>query len=127
METTTRVALVAGASKGIGAETARSFAREGYAVVLGARDTDALAAVVGEIEAAGGQAVGAATDVGDADSMRALVDLAVATYGRLDAAFNNATDGPMPAPLADIDPEGFDLGIRTNVRGTFLGMKWEIP
>jgi NAD(P)-dependent dehydrogenase (short-subunit alcohol dehydrogenase family) len=59
--------------------------------------------------------------------MRALVDLATSTYGRLDAAFNNATDGPMPAPLAEIDPEGFDLGIRTNIRGTFLGMKYEIP
>src|SRR6185369_16439329 len=56
-----------------------------------------------------------------------LVDLAIDSYGRLDAAFNNATDGPMPSPLADIDPEEFDLGIRTNVRGTFLGMKYEIP
>jgi NAD(P)-dependent dehydrogenase (short-subunit alcohol dehydrogenase family) len=122
-----RVALVAGASRGIGADTAKAFASAGYAVVLGARDTDALARVVDEIVAEGGQAVAAATDVGDVASMRALVDLAVDTYGRLDAAFNNATDGPMPAPLADIDPEEFDLGIRVNVRGTFLGMKFEIP
>jgi NAD(P)-dependent dehydrogenase (short-subunit alcohol dehydrogenase family) len=122
-----RVALVAGASRGIGADAARAFARAGYAVVLGARDTDALARVVDEIVGEGSQAVAAATDVGDVASMRALVELAVATYGRLDAAFNNATDGPMPAPLADIDPEEFDLGIRVNVRGTFLGMKFEIP
>src|SRR5881275_123134 len=54
-------------------------------------------------------------------------DGAPSTFGRLDAAFNNATDGPMPAPLADIDVDEFDLGIRTNVRGTFLGMKFEIP
>src|SRR6266540_3469293 len=47
--------------------------------------------------------------------------------GRLDAAFNNATDGLMPAPLADLEPEGFDRAIRTNIRGTFLGMKYEIP
>jgi len=58
--------------------------------------------------------------------MRNLVDRAVATYGRLDAAFNDATDGPLPAPLADIDPEEFDRGIATNIRGTFLGMKFEI-
>jgi NAD(P)-dependent dehydrogenase (short-subunit alcohol dehydrogenase family) len=122
-----RVALVAGASRGIGAETAKAFARAGYAVVLGARDTDALASVVDDIDAAGGAAVAAETDVGDVDSMRALVDLAVDTYGRLDAAFNNATDGPMPSRLADIDPDEFDVGIRTNVRGTFLGMKFEVP
>src|SRR6186713_3293092 len=95
-----RVALVAGASRGIGADTAKAFARAGYAVVLGVRD---------------------------AESMHALVELAVQEYGRLDAAFNNATDGPMPSPLAEIDPDEFDLGIRTNVRGTFLGMKFQIP
>lgn len=125
--TINRVALIAGASRGIGADTAKAFARAGYAVVLGARDTDALGLVVKDIEAAGGRAVAAATDVGDANSMRALVQLGVDTFGRLDAAFNNATDGPMPAPLADIDVDGFDRGIRTNVRGAFLGMKYEIP
>jgi len=122
-----KVALVAGASRGIGADTARAFARDGYAVVLGARDHEALAGVAADIEQDGGRAVIAVTDVGDTDSMRALVDLAVTTYGRLDAAFNNATDGPMPGPLADLDPDEFDRGIRTNVRGTFLGMKYEIP
>src|SRR6188472_161061 len=122
-----RVALVAGASRGIGADTARAFARDGYAVVLGARDDAALASVAADIEQRGGRAVTAVTDVGDPDSMRGLVELAVSTYGRLDAAFNNATDGPMPSPLADIDPDEFDLGIRVNIRGTFLGMKYEIP
>jgi NAD(P)-dependent dehydrogenase (short-subunit alcohol dehydrogenase family) len=122
-----RVALVAGASRGIGSDTAKAFARAGHAVVLGARDADALARVVDDIETSGGRAVAAKTDVGDADSMRALVELALDSFGRLDAAFNNATDGPMPSPLADIDPDEFDLGIRTNIRGTFLGMKFEIP
>ena len=124
---TRKVALVAGASRGIGADTARAFARDGYAVVLGARDDAALASVAADIEQRGGRAVTAVTDVGDPDSMRGLVELAVSTYGRLDAAFNNATDGPMPSPLADIDPDEFDRGIRTNVRGSFLGMKYEIP
>jgi NAD(P)-dependent dehydrogenase (short-subunit alcohol dehydrogenase family) len=124
---TERVALVAGASRGIGADVARAFAAAGYAVVLGARDTNALQHVVDDITAAGGRAVAGATDVGDESSMRALVERAVGTFGRLDAAFNNATDGPMPAPLADIETAEFDRGIRTNVRGTFLGMKYEIP
>jgi NAD(P)-dependent dehydrogenase (short-subunit alcohol dehydrogenase family) len=122
-----KVALVAGASRGIGADTAKAFAAAGYAVALGARDTRALQKVAGEIEAAGGHAVAAAIDVGDDGSMRSFVSLAVDAFGRLDAAFNNAADGPMPAPLAEIDPDEFDGGIRTNVRGTFLGMKHQIP
>src|SRR6266571_5725048 len=103
-----RVALVAGASKGIGAAAAEAFAAAGAAVVLGARDIAALESVAKRIEAAGGRATAVRTDVADAESMRGLVDAAVATHGRLDAAFNNATDGPLPAPLADIDAAEFD-------------------
>jgi NAD(P)-dependent dehydrogenase (short-subunit alcohol dehydrogenase family) len=120
------VVLVAGASRGIGAETALAFARAGYDVVVGARDADALQQVVARIEASGGAAVAAVTDVGDDVSMAGLVDLATETFGRLDAAFNNASDGPMPAALAEVDLDGFDRAMRTNVRGTFLGMRYEI-
>lgn len=123
---TGRVALVAGASRGIGAEAARAFARAGAAVVLGARDESALASVVASVEAAGGRAVARVTDVGDPASAEALVATALDRYGRLDAAFNNATDGPLPAPLHAIDVDEFDRGIRTNVRGTFLGMKYQV-
>jgi NAD(P)-dependent dehydrogenase (short-subunit alcohol dehydrogenase family) len=122
-----RVALVAGASKGIGAATAEAFAAAGAAVVLASRDLTALNSVASRIEAAGGRALPVRTDVSDTESMRNLVDQAVATFGRLDYAFNNATDGPKPAPLADIDPDEFDRGIATNIRGTFLGMKFQIP
>jgi NAD(P)-dependent dehydrogenase (short-subunit alcohol dehydrogenase family) len=122
-----KVALVAGASKGIGAAAAEAFAAAGAAVVLGARDTAALNAVASGIEARGGRALAVGTDVTDAESMRHLVDQAVSAFGRLDAAFNNASAGPLPALLADIDPSEFDVGIATNIRGTFLGMKYEIP
>jgi NAD(P)-dependent dehydrogenase (short-subunit alcohol dehydrogenase family) len=122
-----RVALIAGASKGIGAATAEAFAAAGAAVVLAARDTAALKSVAAGIETRGGRALAVGTDVTDADSMRRLVDQAVSTFGRLDAAFNNAAAGPLPAPLAEIDPDEFDLGIATNIRGTFLGMKFQIP
>jgi NAD(P)-dependent dehydrogenase (short-subunit alcohol dehydrogenase family) len=121
-----RVALVAGASRGIGAVTARAFAQAGAAVVLAARDEAALKEVADGIRVGGGQALAVKTDVGDAASVEQLVAQAVETFGRLDAAFNNATDGPMPAPLAEIDPDGFDRAIRTNIRGTFLGMRYEI-
>src|SRR6516225_10431567 len=122
-----RVALVAGASRGIGAATAEAFAAAGAAVVLGARDLPALESVAQRIESRGGRALAVRADVADVDSMQNLVGRGVAAFGRLDAAFNNATDGPMPAPLADIDPAEFDRGIATNIRGTFLGMKFQIP
>jgi NAD(P)-dependent dehydrogenase (short-subunit alcohol dehydrogenase family) len=122
-----KVALVAGASRGIGAVTAHAFAQAGAAVVVAARDKDALEQVAGGIRADGGRALAVPTDVGDPASVEQLVQQAEATFGRLDAAFNNATDGPMPAPLAEIDPEGFDRAIRTNIRGTFLGMKYQLP
>ena len=122
-----RVALVAGASKGIGAATAEAFAAAGAAVVLGARDTAALEAVASGIRSRGGQALAVGLDVTDSASVRRLVEAALDRFGRLDAAFNNASAGPLPAPLADIDPGEFDLGIATNIRGTFLGMKFQIP
>jgi NAD(P)-dependent dehydrogenase (short-subunit alcohol dehydrogenase family) len=122
-----KVALVAGASRGIGAVTAQAFARAGAAVALAARDQKALDEIAEGIVAGGGTALAIQTDVGDPDSAEQLVRRTVDAFGRLDAAFNNATDGPMPAPLADLDLDGFDRAIRTNVRGTFLGMKYQIP
>ena len=121
-----RVALVAGASRGIGAVTAQAFAAAGASVVLGSRDIGALESVANDIEAGGGRAMAVQADVTDVDSMQALVGQAVTAYGRLDYAFIHAAGGPMPAPLADLDPAEFDLGIATHIRGTFLGMKFQI-
>ena len=125
-EFTGKVALVAGASRGIGAETARAFARAGAAVVLGARDELALGAVADGIRSVGGRALAVRADVTDPSSVDALVRAALDTYGRLDAAFNNATDHGMPAPLADVEPGDLDRVLTTDVRGTFLGMRAQI-
>ena len=118
-----KVALVAGASRGIGAATARAFAD---AVVLGSRDERALAEVAAGIRDKGGQALAVGTDVTDPASVERLVAGAVDEYGRLDAAFNNASNGPPPTPQADLDPAEFDRVIDSNVRGTFLGLRYEI-
>jgi NAD(P)-dependent dehydrogenase (short-subunit alcohol dehydrogenase family) len=123
---TGKVALVAGASRGIGAVTARAFSDAGAAVVLAARDAAALEGVARSIRDAGGRALAVPADVADSAAVERLVRLTVEKLGRLDAAFNNATDGPPPAPLAEIDPDGFDLALRGNVRATFLGMKYQI-
>jgi len=121
-----KVALVAGASRGIGAATAQAFAAAGAAVVLGARDIAALESIADGIVAGGGRAIAVRADVTDEGSMRDLAGQAMTAFGRLDMAFNNASGGPLPAPLADIDTAEFDLGIATNIRGTFLGMKFQI-
>src|SRR5688572_22157707 len=101
-----KVAIVTGASRGIGAATARAFARAGAAVVLAARDEDALASVAEHISAAGGRALVVPTDVGDAASVERLVARTVDAYGRLDIAFNNAAGGGhVPTPLAEVAVE----------------------
>jgi NAD(P)-dependent dehydrogenase (short-subunit alcohol dehydrogenase family) len=122
-----KVALLIGASRGIGAQTAKVIARSGAKVVLAARDEDALAAVVAEVQAAGYEARFMSVDVGDEQSVERLVQYTVDQFGRLDIAFNNATDGPSPKPLADMSVDEFDRAIRTNIRGTFLAMKFQVP
>jgi len=122
-----KVALVVGASRGIGAITAKALARAGAKVMLAARDANALETLVDEIRSEGHEAGFVTVDVGDETSVEHLTERVLVQFGRLDVAFNNATDGSNPRPLADTDVEGFDRAIRTNIRGTFLGMKHQIP
>jgi NAD(P)-dependent dehydrogenase (short-subunit alcohol dehydrogenase family) len=122
-----KVAIITGASRGIGAAAARTFARAGAAVVLAAREERAMASVAQEIVAAGGQALVVPTDVGDPASVEQLVRQTIEAYGHLDAAFNNAGDGHLPTPLADIAVDDFDRVLKVNLRGVFLAMRHEIP
>jgi len=122
-----KVAIITGASRGIGAAAARVFAQAGASVVLAARNADALEVVAAGIRASGGQALAVPTDVGDALAVERLVKQTLDMYGRLDAAFNNAGEGHMPTPLADLTMEDFDRAIRGILKGTFFSMKYEIP
>jgi NAD(P)-dependent dehydrogenase (short-subunit alcohol dehydrogenase family) len=122
-----RVALVTGGSQGIGAGVAAAFVQAGAAVAISARGNERLQQTLAELRKAGGRALAMPADVTDEDAVRGLVERCVEEFGRLDFAVNNATDGPMPAPLADIPSDGFSLGIQTNLNGTFFSMKHEIP
>jgi NAD(P)-dependent dehydrogenase (short-subunit alcohol dehydrogenase family) len=122
-----KVAIVTGASRSIGAASARAFAEAGAAVVLAARTAPAISAIADEINRGGGKAIAVPTDVTDPQSVARLIEETVKTFGRLDVAFNNAGAGQMPKPLAEISFEDFEAGLKSNLYGAFLGMKYEIP
>lgn len=122
-----KVALVTGASTGIGRATALAFAREGARVVVADVNTERGPETVRAIEQAGGKAAFAKCDVSRGADVEAAVKLAVATWGRLDVAFNNAGIEGAQAPCADYPEDSFRRVIDVNLTGAFLCMKHEIP
>jgi NAD(P)-dependent dehydrogenase (short-subunit alcohol dehydrogenase family) len=123
-----KVAIVTGASRGIGASVARAFAAEGCAVALAARDEDALNQLAVELSREGVSAIAVPLDVTNDDAVAELVDRVMGGFGRLDYACNNAAGGGhAPTPLADVPLEAFDTAIATTLRGVFVAMQREIP
>jgi NAD(P)-dependent dehydrogenase (short-subunit alcohol dehydrogenase family) len=124
---TGKVAIVTGASAGIGRATATLFAAEGAKVVVAARRAAELETLVGEIRSAGGEAVFLAGDVTSEAFAQALVALAVEKFGRLDIAYNNAgTLGEM-GPSESVSVEGWNAALATNLTSAFLGAKHQVP
>jgi NAD(P)-dependent dehydrogenase (short-subunit alcohol dehydrogenase family) len=121
-----KVAIITGASVGIGRATAKLFAAEGARLVLGARRESELASLVAEIEARGGSAVALAGDVRSEPYNKALVALAVKSYGRLDVAFNNAGVMGEAGPSTEVSEAGFSDAVAVNLIGSFLGAKHQI-
>ena len=122
-----KVAIVSGASAGIGRATARRFASEGATVVLGARRHSELKSIVAEIESAGGVAVMVAGDVSDEAYANALVETALERFGALDIAFNNAGTLGEAGPSETISRIGFEEAVTVNLTASFLAAKTQIP
>lgn len=122
---TGRVALVTGASSGIGRATAEAFAERGAKVVLAARREDVLGQIAAEIEARGGEATFIRTDVAVSKDVARMVAHTVETFARLDYAVNNAGIEGQPGPITRLPEEEWDRVLDTNLKGTFLCMQHE--
>jgi len=118
-QNTQKVALVTGASRGIGSSVAERLARDGFTLVINYAESAAPAeALVRKIEQAGGRALAAKADISDPGSVRRMFDAAEAAFGGIDVLVNNA--GIMTlAPIADTDDASFDRHIAVNLKGTF--------
>lgn len=121
-----KVALITGASSGIGRAAALAFAAEGARVVLAARRVDEGEEAAHEVAAAGGEALFARADMSKPAEIEALVRRAVGAFGRLDCAFNNAASEGALKPTADFEEEEFDRIVAVNLKGVWLCMKHEI-
>lgn len=122
-----KVAIVTGASSGIGRATAMLFASEGAAVVVNARTGAALDEVVAAIMNKGGRARAVAGDVADEDTQVALVKTAQTAFGGLDVAFNNAGLVGAVKPLAEITLEEWNQVLSVNLTAAFLGARHQVP
>ena len=122
-----KVAIITGASSGIGRAAARLFADEGAQLVVAARRQPELDTLVEEISAAGGAAVAHAGDVRDEACAKALVDLAIRSFGGLDIAFNNAGAMGALGPIGDMSLADWRETIDTNLTSAFLGAKYQVP
>src|SRR5215471_15409897 len=123
-----KVALVTGGASGIGRATALAFAREGAKLVIADTNEDGGQQTVHMITEKGGEAIFVRTDVSQAVEVQALISQAVATYGRLDCAHNNAgVSSPVRASIADYEEEEWDRIMAVNLKGVWWCLKYEIP
>lgn len=123
-----KVAIVTGGGAGIGRACAELFAAEGARVVIAERNEPAGTAACEAVTAAGGTAIFVPTDVSDPDSMRAMVDRAIAEFGRIDVLYNNVGGStPNDGPVTTVAFDEFWTKMRVDLFGTWLGCHFVIP
>jgi len=122
-----KVALVTGASSGIGRAIAEGYIREGAKVVLSDVARDAGETLADALRKGGGDAVFVAANVAEPADCERSVKVALERYGRLDCACNNAGIGGEQNPIAEMSVEGWQRVIAVNLSGVFYGMKYQIP
>ena len=122
-----KVALVTGGNAGIGRAAAIEFTKQGAKVVVSGRRDKEGNAVVAEIKAMGGEAIFVRTDVSKSRDVEAMIEQTLATFGRLDFAFNNAGVEQALTPLPEQTEETYDQIMDINVKGIWLSLKNEIP
>ena len=115
-----QVALITGASRGIGASIATHFAAAGARVVLVSRKREGLEEVAATIQQAGGQALAVAAHTGKAEDIRAAVAAGIERFGKLDILVNNAATNPYFGPMMDVGEEAWDKTFEVNLKGYFL-------
>src|SRR2546430_12566474 len=121
-----KVALVTGAASGMGLAAAQAFAAQGAAVVLADVNEAAACGAAEQLVAAGHKAIAVRCDVADEAQVKAMVEQTVSTFGRLDAAFNNAGIQSPVSEVADASVEEFDRVNAVNLRAIFTCMKYEL-
>ena len=122
-----RVALVTGASRGIGASTAKILAQRGARVAMGARTVSDLQAVAASIQEKGGKALVVPCDVVDPSQVRAMIEAVTKKWGRLDILVNNAGLGTQAKPVEEVSPEEWDETILLNLKSVFLCTRAAAP
>lgn len=122
-----QVAVITGASRGIGRAIALRFAQAGARIVVGSRKLEGVQAVADEIQAAGGQALAVQAHVGHAEEVASLVDRTLQAFGRLDIAVSNAATNPHFGPVLTAEEEQWDKILDTNAKGAFRLAKAVVP
>lgn len=122
-----KIAIITGASSGIGRAAALLFAGEGARVVVAGRRQPELDSLVSQITASGGQAVAVPGDVRDENHARSLVEVAVDRFGGLDIAFNNAGSTGVMSPVSEMTVGAWQDTVETNLTGAFLGARYQTP
>lgn len=127
MQLTNKVALITGASSGIGKAAAKLLAKEGAKIAAVDRTESAGQKLVAELQQVGGEALSTIADISKPDQLQQAVQQVIDHWGRIDIVFANAGINGVWAPIEELEPEEWDKTLSINLKGTFLTVKYAVP